>query len=60
MKKREARSWKIIVPASTANLGAGFDSLGLALDLFLTVEAAELQKVLQKRTEKRSSHVIYM
>jgi homoserine kinase len=41
MKKREARSWKIIVPASTANLGAGFDSLGLALDLFLTVEAEE-------------------
>jgi homoserine kinase len=41
MKKRRARSWRITVPASTANLGAGFDSLGLALDLFLTVEAAE-------------------
>jgi homoserine kinase len=41
MKKREARSWKITVPASTANLGAGFDSLGLALNLYLTVEAVE-------------------
>lgn len=41
MKKRETRSWKITVPASTANLGAGFDSLGLALDLYLTVEAVE-------------------
>ncbi|MBN8192277.1 homoserine kinase [Bacillus sp. NTK074B] len=35
------RSWKIVVPGSTANLGAGFDSLGLALDLYLTVEAHE-------------------
>ena len=28
------------VPATSANLGPGFDTLGLALDLFLTVEAA--------------------
>ncbi|WP_064094301.1 homoserine kinase [Rossellomorea aquimaris] len=41
MKKRAARSWKITVPGSTANLGAGFDSLGLALNLFLTVEVQE-------------------
>ncbi|MCA1056038.1 homoserine kinase [Rossellomorea aquimaris] len=41
MRKRDNRSWKITVPASTANLGAGFDSLGLALDLYLTVEATE-------------------
>lgn len=27
------------VPATSANLGPGFDTLGLALDLFLTVEA---------------------
>jgi homoserine kinase len=26
------------VPASTANLGPGFDSLGMALDLFITIE----------------------
>jgi homoserine kinase len=30
---------KITVPASTANLGPGFDSMGLALDLYLTLEA---------------------
>ena len=41
MKNREAHSWKITVPASTANLGAGFDSLGLALNLFLTIEVHE-------------------
>lgn len=29
----------IKVPASTANLGPGFDSIGLALDLFLILEA---------------------
>lgn len=28
---------KIIVPATTANLGSGFDSFGLALDMFLEV-----------------------
>ncbi|MGE5380567.1 MAG: homoserine kinase [Methylocystaceae bacterium] len=29
---------KVVVPASTANLGAGFDTLGMALPLFMTVE----------------------
>lgn len=34
----------IRVPATTANLGPGFDTLGLALDVWnsLTVEAAEV------------------
>ncbi|TWT04912.1 homoserine kinase [Planomicrobium sp. CPCC 101079] len=34
-------SWKefsVTVPASTANLGPGFDSIGLALDLHLTID----------------------
>jgi homoserine kinase len=31
-------SWKISVPATTANLGAGFDSIGVALNLYLTLE----------------------
>lgn len=31
----------IKVPASTANLGPGFDSMGLALDLYLTLEIEE-------------------
>ncbi|MCH6266034.1 homoserine kinase [Neobacillus citreus] len=30
--------WMIKVPASTANLGPGFDSMGLAVDLYLTLE----------------------
>ncbi|CQR48251.1 Homoserine kinase [Paraliobacillus sp. PM-2] len=31
-------SWVIHVPATTANLGAGFDSIGVALNLYLTLE----------------------
>jgi homoserine kinase len=34
-----ARSFSLRVPASTANLGAGFDCFGLALKLHLTVKA---------------------
>lgn len=34
-----ARSFTVRVPASTANLGAGFDCFGLALKLYLTVTA---------------------
>jgi homoserine kinase len=34
----------IRVPASTANLGPGFDSIGLALDLFLTLEVEKNDK----------------
>ncbi|WP_066371980.1 homoserine kinase [Neobacillus fumarioli] len=30
--------WVIKVPASSANLGPGFDSIGIALDLYLTLE----------------------
>lgn len=33
------RSFLVRVPASTANLGAGFDCIGLALNLYLTVTA---------------------
>lgn len=35
-------SFEVRVPASTANLGAGFDCLGLALELFLKVRATVL------------------
>ena len=34
------RSFTVRVPASTANLGAGFDCFGLALKLYLTVRAS--------------------
>nr|MBA3442854.1 hypothetical protein [Pyrinomonadaceae bacterium] len=33
------RSVEVRVPASTSNLGAGFDCFGLALQLYLTVRA---------------------
>jgi len=32
------------LPATSANLGPGFDALGLAMDLFLEVEASEAQE----------------
>jgi homoserine kinase len=39
MKISKRRSYGVRVPASSANLGAGFDCFGLALELFLTVRA---------------------
>jgi len=39
-----SKSFEVRVPASTANLGAGFDCLGLALELFLKVRATVLSK----------------
>ncbi len=37
-------SFEVRVPASTANLGAGFDCLGLAVELYLSVRATVLSK----------------
>jgi homoserine kinase len=50
------RSFEVRVPASTANLGAGFDCLGLALELFLKVRATVLSKP-GARTLARTSGV---
>jgi len=36
--------YEVRVPASTANLGAGFDCLGLALELYLSVRATVLSE----------------
>ncbi|WP_391204941.1 homoserine kinase [Psychrobacillus sp. L4] len=33
-----SKKWAISIPASTANLGPGFDSIGIALDKFLQVD----------------------
>ena len=35
---------KIIVPATTANIGLGFDSIGIAVDLYLTLTVVESSK----------------
>jgi homoserine kinase len=53
MKTRRQQSFKVRVPASTANLGCGFDCLALALDLHLTVRAT----VLANSAEKSSAHI---
>jgi len=37
-------SFEVRVPASTANLGAGFDCLGLAVELYLNVRATVLSR----------------
>jgi homoserine kinase len=42
MTRERHPSLEVRVPASTANLGAGFDCLGLALELYLTVRASVL------------------
>ncbi|MGB6977719.1 MAG: hypothetical protein WBD66_00835, partial [Candidatus Acidiferrales bacterium] len=42
MAKLRKKIFEVRVPASTANLGAGFDCLGLALTLPLTVRATVL------------------
>ena len=37
-RRPRERSFSVRVPASTANLGAGFDCFGLALKLYLTIK----------------------
>jgi homoserine kinase len=56
MMRAASDSFEVRVPASTANLGAGFDCLGLALELFLKVRATVLSKP-GARTLARSSGV---
>lgn len=36
----QAPRFSVIVPASTANLGPGFDSIGLALGLYMTIDVS--------------------
>lgn len=38
-RKTDAGAFEVRVPASTSNLGAGFDCFGLALQLYLTIRA---------------------
>ncbi len=40
---QRGRKFEVRVPASTSNLGAGFDCFGLALKLYLTVRATVVQ-----------------
>ncbi|NLT66144.1 MAG: homoserine kinase [Acidobacteria bacterium] len=43
-RRRSSRRVKIRVPASTSNLGPAFDAVGLAFQLYLTVDAEELEQ----------------
>jgi homoserine kinase len=56
MKNSKGPTFEIRVPASTANLGAGFDCFGLALELYLTVRAT-VQPGVGGRTVARSRGV---
>ncbi|MGN7388882.1 homoserine kinase [Sporosarcina sp. SAFN-015] len=40
----EAPLFTVVVPATTANLGPGYDSVGMALSLYMTVEVKEALK----------------
>jgi homoserine kinase len=44
---RRECSFEVRVPASTSNLGAGFDCFGLALELYLTVRATALPEAFE-------------
>ena len=44
MASARKSSFEVRVPASTANMGAGFDCLGLALEMYLSVRATVLSK----------------
>ena len=41
---RESKAFEVCLPASTSNLGPGFDCFGLALKLYLTVRASAVPK----------------
>ena len=44
MNTARQASFEVRVPASTANMGAGFDCLGLAVEMYLSVRATLLSK----------------
>ncbi len=44
MTSSRQSSFEVRVPASTANMGAGFDCLGLALEIYLSVRATVLSR----------------
>ncbi len=56
MKNSNHQTFEVRVPASSANLGAGFDCFGLALELYLTVRAT-VQPNTDARTIARSRGV---
>ena len=56
MSKKEF-SLKVIIPASTSNLGPGFDTLGLAVNRYLVIEAAASSGFLIEVTGEGAEHI---
>lgn len=54
MSPKHHPSLEVRVPASTANLGAGFDCFGLALDLYLSVRVSVLPSDSSAKSRVRS------
>jgi homoserine kinase len=58
---------KVIIPATTANIGPGFDCLGMALSLYNTIEAEETEGGLrievtgrdQLHIDKHENNIVY-
>lgn len=48
---------KVKVPASSANMGAGFDSLGVALNLYNRIEVEEIPEGLEVKTYNSKGYV---
>lgn len=55
MKSDMSKSYKIHVPATTANVGPGFDVCGIALSLSLTVEVTIPEQGLNTHSDSESS-----
>lgn len=51
------QSFHVRVPASTANLGPGFDTLGIALQLYLTVDIQIAEKTVIHYTREEEEHL---
>jgi len=49
---------KVRVPATTANLGSGFDCLGMALSLYLDIKMEKIKKGLVFKAEGEGSDII--
>lgn len=51
------RDFTVTVPASTANLGPGFDSIGLALDLYLSIHVSSSAEWSVQYNEESYQHL---
>ena len=50
-----SQKFTVRVPASTANLGSGFDTIGCALELFLTIQVTCYESPVESGQDRRSA-----